>query len=204
VQGVARSNQEGCPYCNGKKILAGFNDLASKRPDLARDAVGWDPTTVAFSSRKKLRWRCEMDHEWIASVAMRSINGTGCPSCSPKGFDPNKDGWLYFLRHELRGMLQIGISNVPEQRLAVHTAERWELIEVPRGPMPGDITRQWEQDILRALRRRGVKLGPNDYGHFSGFTEAWKEHEFPAESLKELMDLVYYDDESSRKAENLT
>ena len=93
-------------------------------------------------------------------------------------------------------MLQIGISNGPKQRLAFHEKQGWTLVEAPRGPMPGDVTHGWEQDILNALRKRNVPLGPLDFGKFSGFTESWKEHEFPAKSLKELMDLVYTDEKS--------
>ena len=40
----------GCSYCVGKKILAGFNDLATTHPKLAREAHKWDPTTIGFGS----------------------------------------------------------------------------------------------------------------------------------------------------------
>jgi hypothetical protein len=61
--------------------------------------------------------------------------------------------------------------------------------------MPGDITYLWEQDILRALSRRGVSLGPSHIaGRFSGFTEAWVQEEFDAVSLSELMNLVHSDE----------
>jgi hypothetical protein len=64
--------------------------------------------------------------------------------------------------------------------------------------MPGDIARWWEQDILHSLVRRGIHLGPqNIAGKFSGFTEAWVQEDFPARSLKELMQLVYDDEGDS-------
>ncbi len=66
----------------------------------------------------------------------------------------------------------------------------------PRAFPKRHITRQWEQDILQALRRRGVALGPVDIaGRFSGFTESWIEEEYPATSLKELMGMVYNDED---------
>ena len=68
-----------------------------------------------------------------------------------------------------------------------------------RGPMPGDVTRQWEQDILHALKRRGVKLAPEQIaGKFSGYTEAWIKEDFPAKSLTELMQLVHNDEETPK------
>ena len=78
-----------------------------------------------------------------------------------------------------------------------HLGAGWEVLEV-RGPMPGDVTYQWEQDILHALQRRGVSLSPAHVaGKFSGYTEAWIQEDFPAKSLAELMQLVH-EDESNR------
>ena len=52
----SRSSGEKCPYCAGMRVLPGFNDLASKRPDLINE---WSPknslkpTEVHWSSHKK-------------------------------------------------------------------------------------------------------------------------------------------------------
>lgn len=35
-----------CPICIGKKLLSGFNDLSTTHPNLAKEAFGWDPTSV--------------------------------------------------------------------------------------------------------------------------------------------------------------
>ena len=57
------------------------------------------------------------------------------------------------------------------------------------------LTHQWEQDILKALRRRFVSLGPEHIaGKFSGYTESWIEEDFPVKSLAELMQLVHDDE----------
>lgn len=34
-----RDNGTGCPYCSNQKVLKGFNDLKTKRPDIAKE---WD------------------------------------------------------------------------------------------------------------------------------------------------------------------
>ena len=69
-------------------------------------------------------------------------------------------------------------------------------------PMQGGLTHQWEQDILHALQRRGVRLSPEHVaGKFSGYTEAWIQEDFPAKSLAELMQLVH-DDEGSNNSNN--
>ena len=36
----------GCPYCSGRKVLPGFNDLATKRPELLNE---WDYEKNSFS-----------------------------------------------------------------------------------------------------------------------------------------------------------
>jgi hypothetical protein len=75
-----RNRGASCPYCAGKKVLAGFNDLATTHPELAEQAYHWDPTTVTAGSNKITTWRCELDHFWEASVNNRS-HGSGCPDC---------------------------------------------------------------------------------------------------------------------------
>jgi len=75
-----------CPYCSGQRVIAGVNDLASKRPDLAQQ---WNfpknspliPTEVHPQSNKKVWWVCGEGHEWKVSVTNR-YHGNGCPFCA--------------------------------------------------------------------------------------------------------------------------
>jgi len=75
-----RSAGQGCPICAGRRVLKGFNDLLSRRPDIAREAFQWDPSTVTQKSGLVREWRCDKGHLWKTSVATRS-NGFGCPIC---------------------------------------------------------------------------------------------------------------------------
>lgn len=190
---ASRMNGTGCPYCSGNLVSVGFNDLATTHPDIAAEAAGWDPTTVSKGSIVKMWWLCPNGHRYKSTPNNRT-QGRGCPTCAKTGFDSNSDAWLYFLRHDLWGLLQIGITNVPKARLRYHKSIGWEVLEV-RGPMSGDITRQWEQDILHSLKQRGVKLSPDHIAQFSGYTEAWVQEDFPAKSLAELMQLVHDDEQ---------
>ena len=78
----------GCPYCAGKKVLLGFNDLATVRPELAAQ---WDfaeneellPTEVTEFSLKSAHWICGQGHKWVAPISQRS-GGNGCPVCANK------------------------------------------------------------------------------------------------------------------------
>ena len=184
-----RSSGDGCPFCIGKKVLIGFNDLHSRNPSLAQEAFDWDPREVTEFSNKKLAWKCQQGHIWKSSVNHRS-NGRGCPSCSQSGFDPNEQGYFYFLRQEFLGMLQIGITNHPEERIANHSRRGWEVIEI-RGPMDGHLVRQWETSILRMLRANGADLSNKDIaGKFDGYSESWSETLFSVNSIQKLMELT--------------
>jgi DNA-directed RNA polymerase subunit RPC12/RpoP len=81
-----RSNGGGCPYCSGKRVLIGYNDLANSNPNLSAQ---WHPVKngsltpldVTCGSDKKVWWRCENNHEWQATISSRN-SGNGCPYCA--------------------------------------------------------------------------------------------------------------------------
>lgn len=183
-------NESGCPTCSGKRVLIGFNDLATTAPALAEEADGWDPRTVTAGSGKRVRWRCNYGHTWLSKINVRSALQRGCPSCSKSGFDPNTDGWLYFLSHPDWLLLQIGITNHPADRIKVHNKLGWELLEL-RGPMDGLNVQEWETTILRHIKKQGGKFA-NKIGiePFDGYSESWLKESFTFGSLKEIMDEI--------------
>jgi Probable Zinc-ribbon domain len=186
----------GCPYCSNNRVLAGFNDMATTHPELAEEADGWDPRTVIAGQRARLLWKCSQGHPSFKMPSFKRVSGQGCPACAKFGFNPGKPGWLYLFEHELWGLLQIGITNVPDQRLAKHQASGWRLLDL-RGPMPGEVAREWEQSILRSIRRRGVNTGPKHIaGKFDGYSEAWLQDDLPVHFLKSLTDLVHADEQN--------
>ena len=83
-----RANGRGCPYCSGKKVLKGYNDLQTVNPILAS---GWNyekngelkPENFSANSTEKVWWKCKKKHEWQATINSRN-NGRGCPYCSNK------------------------------------------------------------------------------------------------------------------------
>ena len=80
----------GCPYCAGKRVMPGFNDLASREPEIA---MQWHPTLngvltpqmVTPGSRQKVWWQCPEGHVWKAVVYSRAGGQkSGCPVCAGK------------------------------------------------------------------------------------------------------------------------
>lgn len=76
-----------CIICSGKQVLVGFNDLASIKPNIAKE---WHPTKngdllpsqVTLGSGKKVWWHCNQNHEWELSIGSRVNGGYCCPFCS--------------------------------------------------------------------------------------------------------------------------
>lgn len=87
----------GCPYCCGRKVLRGFNDLATTHPELVER---WDsgnnvsPFEVsAGSNRGELKWKCpDCSHKWKASPSSLTKSNVGksegCPLCSNRATVP--------------------------------------------------------------------------------------------------------------------
>jgi hypothetical protein len=78
-------NGVGCPFCVGKKTLAGDNDLATTHPEIAKEAFGWDPRTLTAGSQKRMEWKCSKhgDHFWKSVVNTRTSGRIrGCPFCT--------------------------------------------------------------------------------------------------------------------------
>ncbi len=180
-----------CPFCSNHKLWSGFNDLGTLFPELAKQLLEADPATIHPGTKNKVSWECHEGHRWSATVASRTSSiQAGCPTCAEFGFDPNQKGWLYFIEHSEWEMLQIGITNFPEDRLKSHKQLGWTLTEM-RGPMDGLIAREWETAILRMLKAKGADLKNNKIaGKFDGYSEAWSKSTFRVSSIKELMRLT--------------
>lgn len=77
-----------CPYCVGKKILVGFNDLSTTHPNLAKEwhptkNIGLNITDFSFGSNAKVWWKGKCGHDWIATINSRgTLRASGCPACA--------------------------------------------------------------------------------------------------------------------------
>ena len=79
-----RSNGSGCPFCSGRLPIVGETDLGTTHPHLveqwADPVLGY--SSVSFGSTKRVRWRCEYGHTWVATPNDRTNHGNNCPVCS--------------------------------------------------------------------------------------------------------------------------
>ena len=74
-----------CPYCSGRLVIKGENDLQTVNPTLAKEwnyekNIGLTPIDVKPNSDKKVWWKCQRGHEWQTRISHRNA-GSGCPIC---------------------------------------------------------------------------------------------------------------------------
>ncbi len=83
-----RVNGEGCPYCNNRRLLVGFNDLETTYPNIAAE---WNyslnegtPRDYTYRSMFKTCWKCSIcGHEWEAKIRDRVDSKYQlCPKCT--------------------------------------------------------------------------------------------------------------------------
>ena len=185
-----RRRGDGCYFCSGRQCLPGFNDIQTTDPKLAKQAVGWDPKKITRGSGKSVKWKCSEGHTWMATPNTRTStnnNGSGCPGCEINGFNPEKDAYVYLIKHTAWKMLQIGITNSPKSRLAKHRQKGWVQIDII-GPIKGAKAKSIERHLLTYLKLKKVKTANKLGGKkFDGWTEAWSKSTFEVKSIKELL-----------------
>ena len=105
----------GCPYCNNRKLLKGFNDLATLYPQLALEWSKENDSSASDylpCSKVEVYWECSKHHTYKGKILSRTSKQKGCPychnlqllkgfndlkSCNPvlsKEFDAQKNGIL--------------------------------------------------------------------------------------------------------------
>ena len=94
-----RTSGQGCPYCAGKKVLKGYNDLQAKHPELVESEWDWDknnkhglkPDSITYGSKTKVWWKCNTCKGKYMMSINNKTNGQGCPFCAGqkvlKGFN---------------------------------------------------------------------------------------------------------------------
>lgn len=77
-----------CPYCSNKKVLEGYNDIATVAPWMLLEwnyekNVGISPQKLTPGSEKRVWWICaKCNAEWKSIVYTRKAGQSGCPNCA--------------------------------------------------------------------------------------------------------------------------
>lgn len=90
-----------CPYCSNQKLLPGFNDLATRYPELLKE---WDfnknkikPNQIMPGTRKKVWWKCPFGHSYSSYFYNKiGINHSDCPICDKENHTSFPEQAIYF------------------------------------------------------------------------------------------------------------
>lgn len=109
-------DRTGCPYCSNRKILAGFNDLATTDPEFASM---WDinkndisPTEITRRSRKKFWWICQECGESFSATCDDIIRHQSkkCRECAMKALEST-------VAKEMKGYCAENLNGVLEYKI---------------------------------------------------------------------------------------
>lgn len=84
-----RGRALGCPYCAGKRVFPGDNDIASIHPELITmwsEKNEFSPQEITKFSKKKMILHCKQNHTFTITAGNYSI-GKRCPYCAKKKID---------------------------------------------------------------------------------------------------------------------
>lgn len=161
----SRSGGMGCPVCRGRTVIAGVNDIATLRPDIAETMVDQSLITkVGPGSQLVVEFMCENGHVTRTEIASRA-RGYRCRECVNYGFDPMSTEALVYVvaPNDKREPLIFGKVASREHLDAAMGGEYADcsLVGVG-GPVDGSLASTIEADIkasverVRGPRRRGV------------------------------------------------
>lgn len=160
---ASRSDGHGCPYCSGRLVLAGMNDLASQRPDIAHE---WHtvrnkellPEMIALNSNKKVWWLGKCGHEWQATVANRTSRNSRCPICQKEYHTSFPEQVVFYYLSKIfpdaiNGDLHLGLEldiYIPSLKTAIeYDGKEWH---------NRDISKNNERTKNAMCRKNGIRL----------------------------------------------
>lgn len=84
---IAYRLQNGCPYCSDTTFLAGWNDLATRNPEIAAEYCTVKNPLPAdqmfYRSQSSVWWNCSTcQHSFKTRVARRTVEQRQCPACA--------------------------------------------------------------------------------------------------------------------------
>ena len=156
----ARARGNSCPYCASRKLLIGYNDLATTNPELAKEwnyeKNDFGPETVMEHSNKKVWWLCDKNHEWQATINSRS-SGVNCSICSKelKTSFPEKTVYYYVKKIYKDATENYREETINNKEIDIYIPSKKIGIEYD-----GDYWHHDERDIEKDLlcKNNGIKL----------------------------------------------
>ena len=133
MQVKSKTSGQGCPYCSKRKVLKGYNDLLTLRPELM---IEWSsknivsPDTQSEFANVEALWVCKTCHyEWKTVIANRT-RGSGCPRCVAASQTSQAEEEIAQYIQEKTGIkAQQSIRNIIKGELDIYIPEKKIAIE---------------------------------------------------------------------------
>ena len=144
----------GCPYCANKKVLRGFNDLATTNHELLSE---WDydknldisPYNITYGSDKKVWWKCKKGHEWKATINSR-VAGRKCPKCAyeTQSSLPEKTFYFYLSQYFNDIETNVHLKELNKKELDIWIPSLRLAVEYDGASWHKDGKRDLQKDVL--------------------------------------------------------
>lgn len=164
IKSRATGRQSGCPYCHGNKVLAGFNDLATRFPAIALEwsekNAPLSPADVTAFANRRVWWKGSCGHEWMAFISDRS-RGHGCPYCNDHKLLIGENDFQTLhpdLAKEWSSRNEILPNTIPEKKLML----AWWTCKDCGGEYQAWITSRLAGSKCPYCSNRTVEIGIND------------------------------------------
>ena len=157
-----------CPYCSGREVLPGVNDIQTLYPNIAAE---WDfeandgvlPSQVSANTWKPYNWICPKGHHYRKKVYLRthSIQSVDCPKCVKAHSTSFPEQAVYFYTKQFypdainryRGLSKTGLEldiYIPSWRIG---------IEYDGKPFhSSEEAKKKERHKYEICKRKGIKL----------------------------------------------
>lgn len=185
-------NKYKCPYCTGKEILAGFNDIITLNPELS---ASWDYnlntnidiTKIKPDTARIVWWICKDGHHFKESIKTRFYEGEKCPYClnetTPEIY-PEKIIYYYVKQYfpDARINVKDVIPNkeldiyVPSLKIAIEYDGESFHKKLKKDIEKNEICKQNNIEILR-IREKHCPLMDKKYKNYRLKTKTFKELE---------------------------
>lgn len=152
---ITKRNQGSqCPFCTRRRALAGFNDLNTTHPEIARE---WNyqkngnllPTMILSGSDKRVWWICSQGHEWNSTVYSRA-QGSNCPHCNRESRVSENEIKIYYYLHKYfpNSIWSYSDKNLGITELDVFIPEYKTAIEYDGQYWHQDVNKDFKKDQL--------------------------------------------------------
>lgn len=107
-----------CPYCTNVSFLKGFNDLATKKPELLEfwdyEKNEEDPSDVKVNSINEYYWKCSKGHSIVRSC-QSVMYGFSCPHCVRSSIEVHLNQFLkrsteFNIRENVRNIIGLELD----------------------------------------------------------------------------------------------